>query len=227
MHELLQPGDPRTSCDPHMLHSNESPGQDVLCGDDKLWRQFLNENNKVYVDAAPIVHRGMIYLSGLACRGDLIIEHLLPVPCIGYVFSIKPPQLDPGTSTGLFEKKTVHTPEHNPILQTPRWLPTAAKFVVLGDTSDPSAITPLAMDASILVHEATNVAMPLSHKPLDNATETDSENSLYSQKEAAHVRELAISRGHSSAAMAGEFAHKIRAQALYLNHLSARCVVGS
>lgn len=69
------------------------------------------------------------------------------------------------------------------------------KVVILGDTSDPSAISDIAMDADVLVHEAT-----------------------YTNDE----RVLAASKMHSTAGMAGAFARHIRAQNLILTHFSPR-----
>lgn len=71
----------------------------------------------------------------------------------------------------------------------------ARKIVILGDTCDPSALTDHAMDADVLVHEAT-----CSNE--DHA--------------------VALSRGHSTAGMAGAFARKINAKHLILNHFSPR-----
>lgn len=86
------------------------------------------------------------------------------------------------------------------------------KIVVLGDTSDPSAIAPLAQGATLLVHEATNAWLP-----------PDLEKNSYSMTP-AEVRSRAISRGHSTPDMAGNFAKLIGAKGLYLNHFSAKCV---
>ena len=69
------------------------------------------------------------------------------------------------------------------------------KIVILGDTYDPSSIIEHAMDADVLIHEAT------------------------CSDEDLHV---ALSKGHSTAGMAGEFARKIRAKHLILNHFSPR-----
>lgn len=69
------------------------------------------------------------------------------------------------------------------------------KIVILGDTCDPSAIVDHAMDADVLVHEATC-----------------SDDDL----------QVALSKGHSTAGMAGDFARRIRAKHLVLNHFSPR-----
>jgi len=69
------------------------------------------------------------------------------------------------------------------------------KLVLLGDTSDSSAIAEAAYGTSLLVHEAT----------------------LGAGKE-----EEAVERGHSTSAMAGRFAHSINAKSLILTHFSGR-----
>lgn len=69
------------------------------------------------------------------------------------------------------------------------------KIVILGDTYDPSDIIPHAMDADVLIHEAT-----CSNDDL----------------------QIALSKGHSTAGMAGDFARRIRAKHLILNHFSPR-----
>jgi ribonuclease BN (tRNA processing enzyme) len=69
------------------------------------------------------------------------------------------------------------------------------KIVILGDTYDPSDIAEHAMDADVLIHEATCCDEDL---------------------------QVALSKGHSTAGMAGEFARKIRAKHLILNHFSPR-----
>lgn len=67
------------------------------------------------------------------------------------------------------------------------------KIVILGDTCDPSAITELAMDADVLIHEATCTNEELNR---------------------------ALLHHHSTAGMAGDFARRIRAKNLILTHFS-------
>lgn len=83
-------------------------------------------------------------------------------------------------------------------------------IVILGDTSDPSAIRPLAQNPDVLVHESTLAYIPpIGEKNL--------------QKYAPNViHEKAVKRGHSTAEMAGQFAKSINARILALNHFSAR-----
>jgi ribonuclease Z len=73
------------------------------------------------------------------------------------------------------------------------------------------------MDATALVHESTNAHIPrrISEKVRGLGG---------SKATVESVRTKAIGRGHSTADMAGEFAKKIRARRLYLNHFSTRYV---
>lgn len=87
------------------------------------------------------------------------------------------------------------------------------KLVILGDTHDPSSIKELAMDASVLVHEATNAYIPPNLLRSGKSSGPPSE---------AAVKAKAMSRGHSTPGMAGEFAKSINASRLILNHFSAR-----
>lgn len=81
------------------------------------------------------------------------------------------------------------------------------KVVILGDTCNTDRIIPLARDADVLIHEATNAYFP----------ETDKKYSTYSQLERD-----AIMHGHSTPQMAGLLAKQINAKRLVLTHFSAR-----
>jgi ribonuclease Z len=87
--------------------------------------------------------------------------------------------------------------------------------VILGDTSDPRAISPFAQDTDLLVHEST-----LAHIPLSLGSIAKKTGSHKGTRES--VREKAIAKGHSTPDMAGEFAKQINAKILVLNHFSSR-----
>lgn len=82
------------------------------------------------------------------------------------------------------------------------------KLVVLGDTCDASGIRSIAMDADILIHEATKAYVPFL---TDNAMQT---------REA--IQREAVFQGHSTPEMAAQFADSIRAKKLVLTHFSPR-----
>ena len=69
------------------------------------------------------------------------------------------------------------------------------QIVILGDTNDTSLIEEMSRDCDLLVHEAT----------MENA-----------------LREKAVEYGHSTPAMAAEFAHRVAAARLCLTHVSPR-----
>lgn len=215
-HELLRKGETPTSCELGDLHANERPGRDINSDEDGLWRNFEEEDG-ISVDAGPIEHR---------------------VSCFGYVFKERPPlkvtsdylaKIDdipraylPSdlTSPRLLLKDLIQgrqiTLTNGDIIVPPLPASVTTKIVVLGDTSDPSGVEPLARDASLLVHEATNAYIPPELQIKQRRYSTTTPNSPQS------VREKAISRGHSTPDMAGAFARRINAKRLYLNHFSAK-----
>ena len=81
------------------------------------------------------------------------------------------------------------------------------KVVICGDTADSRALTKLAQDASVVIHEATNSYLP----------GVDSKDSSLGE-----VTRDATVHGHSTPQMAGRFAKAVRAKRLVLNHFSAR-----
>ncbi|CAM9534395.1 unnamed protein product [Choristocarpus tenellus] len=80
------------------------------------------------------------------------------------------------------------------------------KIVILGDTCDASRILALAQEADVIVHESTNAYI----LPRDEG------------KTYADVENDAIVHGHSTPAMATEFALACRASQLVLTHFSSR-----
>ncbi|KAG8217423.1 beta-lactamase-like protein [Butyriboletus roseoflavus] len=85
------------------------------------------------------------------------------------------------------------------------------KLAILGDTYDGSAMEPLLKfpPPSLLIHEATDACIPTSMDPHARRKEKD-------------VREKVLARGHSTPAMAGEFAKRVGAERLVLNHIGTR-----
>lgn len=233
-HELLfEDESPSVSCDLDELHENEVPGRDIRAGEDGLWRTF-EQSNGFEIHAAPLVHRG-------AClhvrKGGCSVNLNDTVPCLGYVFAESPQfritpeylrRLDSIPQKLLpanFDRprqllqRLAHPENPSSVILNddtvaeppPRDIP-GRKVVILGDTSDPLAIAPLAQDATVLVHEATNAWLP---PELEKGASTMT---------LAEVRLRAISRGHSTPDMAGEFAKLISAKRLYLNHFSTKYV---
>ncbi|KAL1742795.1 beta-lactamase-like protein, partial [Schizophyllum fasciatum] len=89
--------------------------------------------------------------------------------------------------------------------------PPLRKLVILGDTSDPSPAIPLCENPppSILVHEATDAHIPPAIDRRQN-------------RPPATVLARTLARGHSTPAMAGAFARRVRAERLVLNHVGGR-----
>jgi ribonuclease Z len=122
---------------------------------------------------------------------------------MGYIFS-ETPRIRPTAS----QEDLSDTAELLPDIERP-----PVKMVVLGDTSDPSAVEELAQDATLLVHESTNAFIP-----------PELEERVHTHRTPETVQTKAISRGHSTPVMAGDFAKRIRTKSLYLNHFSSKYV---
>ena len=81
------------------------------------------------------------------------------------------------------------------------------KIVVCGDTCCAMALSKLARNADVIVHEATNAYL----------TGVDTKDTTFSQ-----VTRDAIIHGHSTPQMAAQFCKKVQGQILLMNHFSAR-----
>ncbi|KAF7433082.1 hypothetical protein PC9H_005028 [Pleurotus ostreatus] len=205
VHELRTPSDPPSGDNISLpLHSAELPsGRDILQSEDQpLWTDIYKDA-VVSVSAAPIFH-------SVPCVGYVVTEAPVPgkIDPKQYAPELKRTgapmtlmrQLQQGESVQLPDGTILHGPPRRP----------GRKIVILGDTYDASPIIPLAKDADILIHEATNAHLP----DVDSHTKaTDTYES---------VEERANSRGHSTPQVAGAFATRTRARKLLLNHFSAR-----
>ena len=108
----------------------------------------------------------------------------------------------PEGSAFTFPDGTVVTQED--AVEPPR---SGRKVVICGDTSDARSLTNLAMNADVVVHEATNAYLD------------------FLDKDVADLRSVtkdSMTHGHSTPQMAASFAKKINAKRLLLNHFSPR-----
>jgi len=81
------------------------------------------------------------------------------------------------------------------------------KIVICGDTNSARSLAKLAENADVVVHEATNSFLhALDHRGSSFQT----------------VAKEAVFHGHSTPSMAGDFAKRVNAKRLILNHFSAR-----
>jgi len=215
-HELLRAGDVPTPCSPGDLHENEVPGRDIFAAEDGTWPAVDSTVDGWRIAAGPLAHR---------------------VPSLGYVFN-EPPEpvlsqeytenihatpfdllpLDPQTAKPMSSGKVIGLliQSGQPValrdgtLVQPPPLALGRKVAILGDTCDASGMIQLAHGADVVVHEATNA--PIQRK--DGPPQLEEV-----------IREKAISRGHSTPAMAGEFAREIGAKRLVMNHFSSAYVL--
>ncbi|KXN87977.1 Zinc phosphodiesterase ELAC protein 1 [Leucoagaricus sp. SymC.cos] len=178
VHELRFPSDPQN--DDYTALSpppSEVQGRNIPQVDG-FWKDIYS-SAVVSVSAAPIHH-------SVPCVGYVINEAPIPgkIDPKKYIPDIKRTntpmsvmrQLQQGQSIQLSDGTILHGPRRR----------TGRKLVILGDTYDPSPIYPLACDADLLIHEATNAHLP----GIDpNTKPTDTEES---------VEERAKSRGHST-----------------------------
>jgi ribonuclease Z len=81
------------------------------------------------------------------------------------------------------------------------------KIVICGDTCDSSTLRELAMDADLVIHEATNAYLQ----------GIDSRDSSFES-----VTRDTVVHGHSTPQIAGAFSRSVRAKSLLLNHFSSR-----
>jgi len=203
VHELRLPWESQTG-DHTTLPRNraESPSGRNIQQVEGVWPNIY-QDERVSVSAAPILH-------SVPCLGYVVLEADVPgkIDPKKYIPELKRTNtpmavmshLQQGDSIELSDGTVLHGPPRRP----------GRKVVILGDTYDPSAIVPLALNANLLVHEATNAHLP----GIDE--DTKDEDSYES------VEARTRSRGHSTPQMAGIFAKRIGAKRLILNHFSAR-----
>ncbi|GET00249.1 metallo-hydrolase/oxidoreductase [Rhizophagus clarus] len=185
VHELLFPDDPIEFGKP--LESNEQLGTNIHMtidkNNNKSWK-VINEGDYI-VSAAPIEH-------SIPSLGYVIEEK--PIPGNIDIELVKPILMRNKVALGLKnpmellkklqQDQCLNMPDGT-VIEPPQQRP-GRKIVILGDTFDPSGITHLAMNADVLIHEATT-----------SLTSDDPEGTTYEQLE-----KRTIEKGHSTSKMA-------------------------
>lgn len=214
VHELLSADDIPYSCDEFGMHPNEAIGQNLRPTKDGFWMGIDGESGWS-VNAGPINHRvpclGYVFQESPHAASLDPLEHIEPIDRNSEAL-VKQGIRNPRSLLGqlLRTREPISLPDGTVLRPPPLGLP-GRKIVILGDTCDPWATKDLCMDASLLVHEATNAYIPSQVDPQGPKQDT-----------AESVKERAMRRGHSTPVMAGEFARAIRARGLVLNHFGSR-----
>ncbi|TFK28858.1 Metallo-hydrolase/oxidoreductase [Coprinopsis marcescibilis] len=204
VHELRFPSDPTENDEPAgvaRLLAESAHGRNIQMKDG-VWPDIYKDG-VVSVSAAPILH-------SVPCVGYVVNEAPVPgkIDPSKYIPAIKRTKTPMSVMRQLQAGEKVVLNDGTELQGPPRRQ--GRKLVILGDTYDPSPITHLAMDADLLIHEATNAHLPGIDK---DTKEQDTHESVETRTK---------SRGHSTPQMAGAFAKNIGAKSLVLNHFSAR-----
>jgi ribonuclease BN (tRNA processing enzyme) len=179
-----------------------------------IWKIVADDDVDVY--AAPMNH-------GIPCLGFVVQEQSRPgrlrqelvepvvlrnfeaLRVAGYAVPMKAmaviKNLPPGASF-TFPDGTIIKQED--AVESPRC---GRKIVICGDTCDSSTLRELAMDADLVIHEATNAYLQ----------GIDSRDSSFES-----VTRDTVVHGHSTPQIAGAFSRSVRAKSLLLNHFSSR-----
>jgi ribonuclease Z len=246
VHELLTASDPVTPCNPcpsesesddgapaklasaspDVMHASELPGRDIRCGADGFWRAITVGRGswsgaEVRVDAGPIVHRD---------------------PCVGYVFRemgaparklvILGDTQDADAIVPLIKEdvERSHPRAGASVTTVPQHIRFEEQMEPDKADEDVSGALSNSQSVSLLVHEATDAYIPPSVDPMVNRKMQNGHlrlSPIFSDHGAPTgspelVDEKCVERGHSTPIMAGEFARKIGAQRVVLNHIGSR-----
>lgn len=233
INELLFPHEEAEETSAHTRYEKEIPGRSIHQDKEGFWRDIA-QTGEFSISAGEIKH-------SVPCLGYVITESSVPgkipkeYPKIldshrdyfcskGYpepralLSSLQSNQIIDESQSTILSSKGIHLPD-NTILPRPTPRP-GRKITILGDTYDPSPLTALAQNSTVLIHEATNAHLP----GIDPDTKsTDTYDSM---------RARTMSRGHSTPEMAGLFARNINlgvtqdgrevGGTLILNHFSSR-----
>jgi len=207
---------------PGRLWHNELLGEDIWSDRDGLWKDVIQVNQcGVSLSAAPIQHTidCVGYLLTEANRrekfdmsrlGPILESHADEIKQMG--FKVLPAILSQLEKTRKPIVFSTGVTIHPPSLSI-----RGRRIMILGDTCDPSAMVslmeqePVPQRIDLLIHEATGTSVADAH-------ELKQEELLTESQVARKMKE----RGHSTSFMAGQFAHRVRAARLVLNHLGGK-----
>ncbi|KAG9124695.1 hypothetical protein FRC07_010585 [Ceratobasidium sp. 392] len=209
VHEFMFPGDAPYQYEQSDLHPNEAAGKDLVQSAAGYWSNFEHDAPWT-VSAGPIKHRGYVFQESPRAAPFDSEMHLEPLDRNADALVARGIRNPRSLLGQLLRSREPITLPDGTVIHPPRLVP-GRKLVILGDTCDPWALKDIAMDADLLVHEATNAYIPLSVDPKSPKADTE-----------ANVLERALQRGHSTPPMAGEFARAIRARRLVLSHFGSR-----
>ncbi|OAW00161.1 hypothetical protein PTTG_08057 [Puccinia triticina 1-1 BBBD Race 1] len=207
---------------PGRLWHNEVLGEDIWSDQNGLWNDVVEVNHcGVRVSAAPIQHT-------IECVGYLLTEanrrekfdmvKLEPIlerhadEIKGMGFKVLPAILSHLEKTRKPISFSTGVTLHPPSLSI-----RGRRIMILGDTCDPSAMAALiehdaeVQSIDLLVHEATGTSVPDAHERKQEERQSEFQ-----------VARKMNERGHSTSFMAGQFAHRVRATRLILNHLGGK-----
>ncbi|KAH9929226.1 uncharacterized protein B0H18DRAFT_1117574 [Fomitopsis serialis] len=240
--DIAQQSDPGAS-EEEQLAENEAPGQDIRCDSHGYWRGIVVKHvgsssgwvdsssdqkgaGRVIVDAGPIDHRdpciGYVIREVPHLPGPPALQMPIPVPrklvILGDTFNadslvplIDPPSPDNAAAVASGSAMRPIEVDMDVDMDVPPGdaLAGIENATVVPDVQKLIARTPV----SLLIHEATDAYIPPS---------VDPQGKTGRNRTAESVNAKTLDRGHSTPAMAGEFARKIGAERLVLNHIGAR-----
>ncbi|KAA1066661.1 hypothetical protein PGT21_021570 [Puccinia graminis f. sp. tritici] len=204
------------------LWHNEILGEDIWSDQNGLWKDVIPINQcGVSVSAAPIQHTidCVGYLLTEANRREkfdmvklkpILEQHADEIKQMGF-------KVLPAILSQLEKTRKPISFSTGVTLQPPRLSIRGRRVMILGDTCDPSAMVSLVerdpefQSIDLLVHESTGTVVPDAHERKQEDCQSESQV-------ASKMRE----RGHSTSFMAGQFAHRVRATRLVLNHLGGK-----
>ncbi|POW11472.1 hypothetical protein PSTT_05250, partial [Puccinia striiformis] len=202
---------------PGRLWHNELLGQDIWSDSNGFWKDLIPVDVcGVSVSAAPIQHTRYL-LNEVNRREKFDMVKLKPIlernaaeiKSMGF-------KVLPAILSQLEKTRKPITFSSGETLNPPSLSIRGRRIMILGDTCDPRMMVKLVQDSNVegidlLIHEATGTTVPDTHQSKQEELLTESQ-----------LCKKMAERGHSTSFMAGQFAHRVNASRLILNHLGGK-----